>query len=269
MKRKTGWILGGTAAVALSVAAVAAMAQGWGYGPGYGPQGGWNQQGGNWGPQGMNRPMMGPGMMQGGQGFGPGMMGQGPGMMQGGPGMQPGGAMFAGRLARFCGTNEGMITGFMLARRENRLGIGEAQTEAWNNLKAAVKTGEEKLRTACDAVGSAKTAPERMAALDTTLGAASEAVKAVRPAVDGLYATLNDQQKQMVDQMGQGRHGKWGRHGMKHRQMGWGGPGMNQGQWGGPGNCPMGGQGPWWGGAEGNAPAGNPPAPDAAAPQAN
>jgi len=133
----------------------------------------------------MGRGMMGQGTMGPGMGMG---MGQGPGrgMMMGGPATM--GAMIDGRLAYL----------------KAELGITAEQTAAWDGYAAAVKarvgTMQEMHRGMVTAMQSG-TAPARMDARIKGMEAMVEAMKAVKPAMEKLYAALTDEQKKAADQL--------------------------------------------------------------------
>lgn len=132
----------------------------------------------------MGRGMAGQGMMGQGPGMGMGQ-GQGRGMM-GGPANM--GAMIDGRLAYL----------------KAELGITAEQTAAWDGYAAAVKarvgTMQDMHRGMVAAMQSG-TAPARMDARIKGMEAMVEAMKAVKPAMEKLYAALTDEQKKAADQL--------------------------------------------------------------------
>lgn len=126
--------------------------------------------------------MMGQGMM------GPGMWGQG----NGGPGMiarQPRmDAVVAGRLAYLKGELE----------------ITDAQTEAWNGYAEAIGARIDLMQGMRQGMFEAMqsgTAIERMTTRIAGMEAMLEAMKALKPATEKLYAVLTDEQKKVADQL--------------------------------------------------------------------
>jgi len=121
----------------------------------------------------------------------------------------------------------------MAVRLEYRLNVTDAQKPALDDLKAAIKTGVGKIAAACPkrpeptADGTPRqrpTAPERLANLEAGLAARLDAVRGVRPAAEKFYASLSDEQKTKLSEMGEKRRG-WGRHGPDRGDRGRGGPG--------------------------------------------
>lgn len=125
--------------------------------------------------------MMGPGMM--GRGGWDG--GWGRGMMGGQPKM---GAMVDGRLAYLKG----------------ELGITDTQTKAWDAYAAAVKTRAELMQgmhaTMVETMQKG-TATERMDARIAGMEAMLDSLKALKPATEGLYVVLTDEQKKVADDL--------------------------------------------------------------------
>ncbi|MBX9925869.1 MAG: Spy/CpxP family protein refolding chaperone, partial [Hyphomicrobiaceae bacterium] len=161
------------AAIAGGVAAASAHRGGWGHG-GYGMHGGGRH---------------------GGDGFG----------------------LMAGPV---CNGRGAEIADMMAVRLEHRLKTTDAQKPALEELKAALKAGAAKAEASCPkrperaADGTRPprpTAPERLANLEAGLAARLEAVRTVRPAADKFYATLSDDQKQILAAHGEKRRGWWKR----------------------------------------------------------
>jgi hypothetical protein len=129
----------------------------------------------------MGRHMMGGGMMGGG--FGP---------------------------ARLCENREARTAG-MLAFAERRLGITEAQRPAWDAFRQAVEASGAPVREACAELAGAdrpSTLPQRLARMERMGDAHLSQLKAVRPALDTLYAQLTPEQRESADaMMSHGRRG--------------------------------------------------------------
>lgn len=78
------------------------------------------------------------------------------------------------------------------------------QTEAWTALKAAVGTASERVGETCaelEAEGRSDSTPERLARAETFLGTGLSVVQEIRPAFDGFYATLDEDQRQALDRL--------------------------------------------------------------------
>jgi hypothetical protein len=135
----------------------------------------------------MDRGMMGQRMT------GQGMMGQG--MM--GQGMMAGGMM--GGAANMAAMIEGR-----LAYLRSALNIADAQNVAWTGYAEAVKarvSAVQKMHQGMIEAMQKGSAIERMNARIAGMEAMLEAMKAVRPASEKLYAALNDEQKKLADQL--------------------------------------------------------------------
>lgn len=136
--------------------------------------------------------MMGPGSMMG-PGMGRGMMG-GPGFGRHGM-CNPGGAGFAE---------------WRFEEIEKAISPNDAQRAALKALQEASTKAAETISASCPADAPASSA-ERLAFMEKRMEAMLQAVKTVRPAFDAFYATLNDDQKKTLDQIGpRRRHGGWG-----------------------------------------------------------
>lgn len=146
------------------------------------------------------RPMMG--MMGGGCPMMGMMMGQGPGQGPGGQGMRMpgmGGPGAMGRMARM----DALVAG-RLAYLKGELQITEAQSKAWDAYAEAVEARVDAMQSMRQNMlqslqdGSATDRLDaRIAAMETML----EAMKAVRPTIEELYAILSDEQKTLADEL--------------------------------------------------------------------
>ena len=145
-----------------------------------------------------------PGAMMGMMGGGCpmiGMMGQGimgAGMM--GPGTWgPWGPGMTGRQPRM-----DAIVGGRLAYLEGELDITDAQTEAWKAYAEAVGARVDLMQGMWQSmIGAMRqgTAIERMDARIASMESMLEAMKALKPATEKLYAVLTDEQKKVADQL--------------------------------------------------------------------
>ena len=141
-----------------------------------------------------DRPMMG--MMGGGCPM-MGMMGQG--MMNRG---QMGSGMFRGR--RMGPARMGAMAEGRLAYLKAELKISDAQKAAWKEYADAVKARVAVMQTMRQSMMETMqkgNASKRMETRITGMEAMVEAMKAVKPAIDKLYAVLADEQKKVADQL--------------------------------------------------------------------
>ncbi len=88
------------------------------------------------------------------------------------------------------------------------------QRAAWDRLTGAVRAGSEKVGETCaetEALRAEKTLPAKLAIAEAATKTAAAVLSDVRPAFDGWYATLNDEQRQALDGLmkrrGHGRRG--------------------------------------------------------------
>lgn len=188
MTRSRKFLLGGIAlAAVIAGVATAAAHRNYGHHGGFGPHGG----------------------RFGGDGFGLSLLAQGGGL---------------------CNGRGAEMADHMVVAMEHRLKTTDAQKPALDELKSAIKAGVAKVEASCPpkperAADGARpprpTPPERLARLEAGLVARLEAVRTVRPAAEKLYASLSEEQKAKVAEMGPGRRG-WhgGRSGWHHG--GWG-----------------------------------------------
>lgn len=117
-----------------------------------------------------------------------------------------------------------------LSDLEAKLKPTSAQTKAWDNYKNVMTvqaTAKEKSclerAAAMKERGKDKQRPtivERQAMMEKGLEAKLASLKTIKPATAELYATLNDDQKKVLDRQGRKGHGKRhgkSRDGMKHK----------------------------------------------------
>ena len=129
------------------------------------------------------------------------------------------------RHASMCSDRSARAVGH-LAELEAKLKPTTAQTAAWTAYKNTLTTQAATAEKSCldrvaarKAAGDTKKRPtiiERNAMMEKGLEAKLASLKATQPSLTALYATLNDDQKQVMDRQAM-RHGKFaGRHGGKH-----------------------------------------------------
>jgi hypothetical protein len=138
--------------------------------------------------------------------------GWGPGMMMG-PGM-----MGAGGFNFMCNPRAAGFAEWRIARIEAAVRPTEAQRGALDELRTAWSKAAETISAACTSDFPAKST-ERLQAMEKRVEAMLQAIKTVRPAFEGFYAALDDQQRARLDDIGPRR---WGWHGWRWR-WGWGG----------------------------------------------
>lgn len=141
------------------------------------------------------------------------------------PGGMMGGMMQQGGMMEHCpmmGGKHGKMKGHgmtppsvpvmegRLAYIKADLGITEAQTPAWNAYADAIRAGRAKMEETHAGMMKAKESGnplERMDARTKGLEAALDNLKALKPALEALYATLTDEQKAKAAQLLPGRAG--------------------------------------------------------------
>lgn len=140
-----------------------------------------------------------------------------------------------------CSGHGAEMADHMAVAFEHRLKVTEAQKPALDELRAALKAGAAKVEAACPrkpdaaadgAAPSRPSPPERLALLETGLAARLDALRTVRPAANKFYATLSDEQKAKVAEMGLGRGHGW--HGRRHGPEGRGDMERGEGRHHGP-----------------------------------
>ena len=129
----------------------------------------------------------------------------------GGPGWGPG-MMDRGMMNRMCGPSAAGFAEWRMGRLEELIKPTEAQKAKFDEFKAASAKATEIMRAACP-TEIPLTMPGRMAMMEKRSEATLQAIKTVRPALDALYATLNDEQKAGIDSSsGRHRFWRWRRH---------------------------------------------------------
>jgi hypothetical protein len=152
-----------------------------------------------------------------------------------------------GLMGMACNGNASERADLMLVKLEYGVKPTDAQKPAFEELKAAARAAAVKAAAACppqreraaDGTPPVRPTPtDRLARMEAGLVAQLDAVRTVKPAVDKFYATLSDDQKKLVADMG-GRHrgemGRGGRDGGRegrgewHRGEGYGERGEGRG----------------------------------------
>ncbi|MHA1113684.1 MAG: Spy/CpxP family protein refolding chaperone [Alphaproteobacteria bacterium] len=111
---------------------------------------------------------------------------------------------------------------------ENFVSFTPEQDAAWKNLSAAMRAAHAERQAACETMRAddmrdggkgdeqreqarPATAPDRLARMESRLEAGVAAVRGIRPALDAFYATLNEDQREALDEMMGHRHRRHGR----------------------------------------------------------
>lgn len=92
----------------------------------------------------------------------------------------------------------------MLAYAEKKLGITDAQREAWNGVATALKSNAEAMAKICDAAKTTDpqapvTLPQRLDRMQSFMTLRTEHMAKVIPAVKALYEKLTPEQKTIAD----------------------------------------------------------------------
>lgn len=131
----------------------------------------------------------------------------------GGPG---GHGMMGGPMGAICEGKGAEMTDHMLIGLQYKVNPTDAQKPAFEELKAAAKVAAAKAQAGCpakpaqtaDGTQPPRKAPtERLALMETALAAQLDAIRTVRPAAEKFYASLSDEQKKTMTEMGPRGHG--------------------------------------------------------------
>ena len=115
---------------------------------------------------------------------------------------------------RLCGDARGEHIEAAITFAETFMAFTPEQRAAWDRLTGAVRAGSDKVGETCaetEALRAEKTLPAKLALAEAASKTAASVLSDVRPAFDGWYATLNDEQRQALDGLmkhrGRGRRG--------------------------------------------------------------
>ena len=103
-----------------------------------------------------------------------------------------------------CGVDQAVTLSWPADEIETRLQPTDAQRSALQTLRDASAKAADMLKAACEGVDAA-TPPARLAATARRLDVMLQAVKPVRAALEGFYATLSDEQKAQFEAIGRQR----------------------------------------------------------------
>jgi hypothetical protein len=109
-----------------------------------------------------------------------------------------------GGMRHLCGEGRDQRIDGFVELVESFVTFTPEQGEAWQGLVAAVRTSSASIDAACAELAGAgppRTAADKLGRLETMLAKGLDVVQQVRPAFDTFYATLNDQQKQAIDDL--------------------------------------------------------------------
>jgi hypothetical protein len=108
-------------------------------------------------------------------------------------------------MGRMCGPGAAGFAEWRINRLEQAIKPTEAQRTKFDDYKAASNKAAEIMRGACP-TEIPLTVTGRMEAMEKRMDAMLQAIKAVRPALDALYATLTDDQKAVINSTSGRRH---------------------------------------------------------------
>ncbi len=90
----------------------------------------------------------------------------------------------------------------MIAFVERHLGITAEQREAWEKLTETVRDSTDAMQTARGVVDDGEPGLlQRFAGFEVVAETASAALRRIRPALEGLYRTLDTAQRQALDEL--------------------------------------------------------------------
>lgn len=117
--------------------------------------------------------------------------------------------------AHHCESGVDRFVGRLTEHAEEEVEFTATQQAAWDDLIAAIRTGGEGVTRFCARVDEARQterapAPERLAMAEEAVSVGLKTLQTIRPAFDAFYATLDPEQKELLDNAG--RH---------HRGGGW------------------------------------------------
>jgi len=104
----------------------------------------------------------------------------------------------------FCGDKSENIGDYMINRIEKKMEFTAEQGPKWENVKTAFESGRKNTQTLCSDLkqsGKPEDAPARLALMEKFLKARLDTVQKVRPAVEDLYASLDDKQKETFNEL--------------------------------------------------------------------
>ncbi len=119
-----------------------------------------------------------------------------------------------GMERRLCSDARGEHIEAAIAFAETFMAFTPEQRVAWDRLIGAVRAGSDKVGETCaetEALRAERTLPAKLALAEAATRTAAAVLGDVRPAFDGWYATLNDEQRQALDGLLKRRdHGRRG-----------------------------------------------------------
>jgi len=84
------------------------------------------------------------------------------------------------------------------------LDLDATQMEAWDRVEHGLERGLELLRDSCgnpDSHALPPTTPERLVLMESAMAAGTETLRAVRPAFEAFYRTLDESQRHKIDEL--------------------------------------------------------------------
>lgn len=109
------------------------------------------------------------------------------------------------------------IDGFveeLVEHADDEVSFTTKQQASWDDLIAAIRTGGMEITTFCTRVDEARdagpaAAPERLAMAEDAISVGLTVMQTIRPAFDTFYATLDAEQKEMLDNVANHRRRGW------------------------------------------------------------
>ena len=120
-----------------------------------------------------------------------------------GHGARHGGGYMAGGMAHFCSSEEGMLFDKVAVYLKPKLNLNDAQEATWAEFASAWQRSEASLRQSYEAnENSPEGIGDRFARAENQLDAGLTAVRTLRPAFEQFHATLDPEQKRILDRFG-------------------------------------------------------------------
>ena len=104
----------------------------------------------------------------------------------------------------FCRNKSEDVGDYMIYRIEKDMDFTTEQETKWENVKTAFESGRENIQALCSDLkqsGKPEEAPAKLAMMEKFLEARLDTIKKVKPAVDDLYASLDDKQKETFNEL--------------------------------------------------------------------
>ena len=113
------------------------------------------------------------------------------------------------RIAMVCGPMRSEKVAHGIEFVESFMNFTTPQQQAWENLAAAIRAGDNSVGKACTDLkskGKPQSATDKLALAEALLSTGLDVVVKVRPAFDEFYGTLNSKQQKALDNLMSKRH---------------------------------------------------------------